>query len=616
MKISRVLTLLLTTVLLFQSSVLNARATSDPMEDILGVYEGYYQNYAGQTGVTLTVYETGSGDVEAIFDFYNLPGHTNAKEGSFYMDVSWKNGRYYFDATEWIERPSGWVTVDIDVVLNGNELSGTLADYDTVQDNYYTFYAEKPAVPEHDMSEILGVYEGYYYANQGQTGVTLNVYETGSGDVEALFEFYNLPNRTNAQEGSFYMDVSWNNGRYYFDATEWIEQPDGWVTVDIDVSLDGYVLSGNLKDYGTGREGYTFYAEKPNDDYAQVRDSIYENHRYELLDQGMTWNEAQAYAEARGGYLAVITSAGEQEFLEKLVSKGSKSQYWLGGMRVGNNFTWVTGESFGYTNWDKGTPDNMNGTENYLQILRQANPMKSGSRALTWNDAPDNNTISGSSGFFSLSKVGMVIEYDPVTNAAPQVSQELQEAFQNGLIPDILIGENMSAKITRAEFAAVAVKLYEALTGNRMIIAMDAPFKDIDDTAERLYILKAYNYDIVNGYNADSYSPDGLLNREQMAVMLTRVYKKAQWPDYTIANDANYPLDYSGTRRFADDADISAFAYGSVYFMAKNGIINGVGDGSRFAPKNTTSAQAAANYANATRQQALLISTRTLKQLG
>ena len=67
--------------------------------------------------------------------------------------------------------------------------------------------------------------------------------------------------------------------------------------------------------------------------------------------------------------------------------------------------------------------------------------------------------------------------------------------------------------------------------------------------------------------------------------------------------------------KFADDGDISAYAYGSVYFMAKNHIINGVGD-NLFAPKNTTSAQAAANYANATRQQALLISSRTLNQFG
>ena len=58
------------------------------------------------------------------------------------------------------------------------------------------------AAAKDPMTEILGTYEGYYYAHQGQTGVTLTVYEE-EGQVKAIFEFYNLPNRTNAKEGSF-----------------------------------------------------------------------------------------------------------------------------------------------------------------------------------------------------------------------------------------------------------------------------------------------------------------------------------------------------------------------------------------------------------------------------
>lgn len=169
--------------------------------------------------------------------------------------------------------------------------------------------------------------------------------------------------------------------------------------------------------------------------------------------------------------------------------------------------------------------------------------------------------------------------------------------------------------ITRGEFAAVTVKLYEALSGNRMIIAMDAPFKDIDNAAERLYILKAYNYDIILGLSNTEYGPNDLLTREQMATMLTRVYKKFLYPDYTIATDDKYPLDYSAVAKFADDGNISAYAHASVYFMVRNDIISGVGN-NMFAPKNTTTAQAATNYANATREQALLISSRTLKTLG
>ena len=54
---------------------------------------------------------------------------------------------------------------------------------------------------------------------------------------------------------------------------------------------------------------------------------------------------------------------------------------------------------------------------------------------------------------------------------------------------------------------------------------------------------------------------------------------------------------------------ISDWAKDSVYFMAANGIINGIGD-NRFAPKNTTPEQEAEFYANSTREQSVAISVR------
>lgn len=48
--------------------------------------------------------------------------------------------------------------------------------------------------------------------------------------------------------------------------------------------------------------------------------------------------------------------------------------------------------------------------------------------------------------------------------------------------------------------------------------------------------------------------------------------------------------------------------------MVANDIIRGVG-GNKFAPKNTTSAEEAAYYANATREQALIMATRMAENL-
>ena len=48
--------------------------------------------------------------------------------------------------------------------------------------------------------------------------------------------------------------------------------------------------------------------------------------------------------------------------------------------------------------------------------------------------------------------------------------------------------------------------------------------------------------------------------------------------------------------------------------MVKNGVISGVGDNT-FAPKASTSAEQAALYATATREQAVIIAKRTAEKL-
>ena len=198
----------------------------------------------------------------------------------------------------------------------------------------------------------------------------------------------------------------------------------------------------------------------------------------------------------------------------------------------------------------------------------------------------------------------------PAINGSEWAVDELEKADALGLIPDILQGADLTADITRAEFAAVSVKVYEALSGTPALPAVANPFTDTADPE----ILKAYNIGAVNGTSATTYSPNDLLNREQAAAMLTRVFKRVTLPGWTLATDASFKLDYTKPALFADDADISDWAKESVYFMAANNIINGVGN-NKFAPKNTTTAQQAQGYANATREQALIIAMRMVENL-
>lgn len=187
---------------------------------------------------------------------------------------------------------------------------------------------------------------------------------------------------------------------------------------------------------------------------------------------------------------------------------------------------------------------------------------------------------------------------------------EIDKAKEYGLIPEILEHAVMDEPITRQEFAAVAVKVYEKLAGTAALPATINPFTDCSD----LEVLKAYNLNVVVGVSQDEFAPDQLLEREQAAAMLTRVFKRATMPGWSYAEDAKFPLRYTQPAPFADDAQISNWARDSVYFMAANKIILGK-DGNLFAPKNSTSAQEAQGYANATREQALSIAVRMVDNL-
>ena len=218
------------------------------------------------------------------------------------------------------------------------------------------------------------------------------------------------------------------------------------------------------------------------------------------------------------------------------------------------------------------------------------------------------NSGSGSTGNENTGETGIgKSEYE----ASSWAQEELARAEELGLIPESLQSADLREDITRAEFAAVSVKVYESLSGTKALPAVINPFTDTAD----LEVLKAYNVGITNGMGDGTvYVPDALLNREQAATMLTRVYKRVTMPGWTLTTDSQFTLQYTKPALFGDDRDISGWAKDSVYFMAANKIIEGWGG--NFAPKNVTTQQEAEGYANATREQALLIAVRMVENLS
>ena len=80
-------------------------------------------------------------------------------------------------------------------------------------------------------------------------------------------------------------------------------------------------------------------------------------HRYEVVLEVISWEDAEARCERMGGYLACIGSAAEDAYVMDLIQKrlgangvlgGDNNKFWLGGRLVDNRWAWVTGEPFNY----------------------------------------------------------------------------------------------------------------------------------------------------------------------------------------------------------------------------------------------------------------------------
>lgn len=123
-------------------------------------------------------------------------------------------------------------------------------------------------------------------------------------------------------------------------------------------------------------------------------------HRYTLVREAMTWDEARAWCEANGGHLATVGSAEEYDQVLSLMDD-VVGVCWLGGYRDGDAWRWVTGEKFSYAAWASGEPNNDGGNENCLALLK-ANDVAWG-----WYDVP--NDVSS---FYKARKLAFVMEQE------------------------------------------------------------------------------------------------------------------------------------------------------------------------------------------------------------
>lgn len=97
-------------------------------------------------------------------------------------------------------------------------------------------------------------------------------------------------------------------------------------------------------------------------------DALYYNgHYYAVFNLHSGWDEAKAYCESLGGYLATITSQEENDAVfEYIQNQGYDGAYFgLTDEEEEGTWKWVTGEKIDYTNWHPGEPNAENSNEDY-----------------------------------------------------------------------------------------------------------------------------------------------------------------------------------------------------------------------------------------------------------
>ncbi|TEB14841.1 Chitinase A1 precursor [Pelotomaculum sp. FP] len=134
------------------------------------------------------------------------------------------------------------------------------------------------------------------------------------------------------------------------------------------------------------------------------------------------------------------------------------------------------------------------------------------------------------------------------------------------------------SNITRAEFATVLVKAFKLTPQSGKVFADTAGHWAKD------YIATAVYYGIADGYDTDTFGPDDLITREQMAMMVVKAAKLPVGTDETT---------------FADSADISWWARSVVATAVENDVIKGYPDNTFNPLGSATRAEAVTVIVNA-----------------
>jgi hypothetical protein len=166
---------------------------------------------------------------------------------------------------------------------------------------------------------------------------------------------------------------------------------------------------------------------------------------------------------------------------------------------------------------------------------------------------------------------------------------DYQQANEAGLVSYSVVSNNLKDNITREEFCELVVNLYEKLTGEDMIEPDVSPFVDTDSMA----VAQAYCYGMVSGTGDNTFTPDRLVTREEMAKMLVSTLTASE-VDFDLSDGYE---DAAAIDAFADSDEVSSWAKPAVITMLNYSLMSGVDEYS-FQPLGSTTREQAISSVN------------------
>ncbi len=143
--------------------------------------------------------------------------------------------------------------------------------------------------------------------------------------------------------------------------------------------------------------------------------------------------------------------------------------------------------------------------------------------------------------------------------------QEVDRAVLDGLTVASLMNQ-FDKPITREEFVQLIINLYEASGGSVVLPILEKPFQDTSNTV----VAKAYELGLIEGIGNANFNPNGLLTRQESAVILKREWSK-------LGLDSYYTV--TAPVVFIDRAKIAGWAKDAAQYMNQAGILMGTSQG-------------------------------------